>query len=88
MAVGTLVTEITVGCGNLLPMNELVFNVTQESDGGYVAVAVGESIVTQGDTWDELCYMVLDATKGYFFDSQPPDRIRLFLHVEQVLAVA
>ena len=69
-------------------MNELVFNVEQESDGGYVAVAVGESIVTQGDTWDELCYMVLDATKGYFYDSEPPARIRLFLHREQVLAVA
>ena len=69
-------------------MSELVFDVTQESDGGYVAVAVGESIVTQGDTWDELCYMVLDATKAYFFDSEPPARIRLFLHVEQVLAVA
>jgi hypothetical protein len=69
-------------------MNELLFNVTQESDGGYVAVAVGESIATQGDTWDELCYMVLDAVKGYFYDSEPPARIRLFLHVEHVLAVA
>ena len=69
-------------------MRELTFNVTQESDGGYVAVAVGESIATQGDTWDELCYMVLDATQAYFFDSKPPERIRLFLHVEQVLAVA
>ena len=69
-------------------MSELVFNVAQESDGGYVAVAVGESIATQGDTWDELCFMVMDATRGYFHDSKPPDRVRLFLHVEQVLAVA
>jgi hypothetical protein len=69
-------------------MSELVFNVTQEPDGGFVAVAVGESIVTQGDTWDELCYMVTDATKGYFFDSTPPQRIRLFFHKEQLLAVA
>ncbi len=69
-------------------MSELVFNVTQESDGGYVAVAVGESIATQGDTWDELCYMVLDATKGYFYDRDAPAQIRLFLHVEQVLSVA
>ncbi len=68
--------------------NELVFNVTQEPDGGYVAAAVGEGIVTQGDTWDELCYMVVDATRGYYHDSVPPTRIRLFLHVEQVLAVA
>ena len=69
-------------------MAELLFNVTQDHDGGYVAVAVGESIVTQGDTWDELCAMVLDATRGYYFDSVPPERIRLYLHVEQVLAVA
>jgi hypothetical protein len=69
-------------------MTELVFSVTQEPDGGYVAVAVGESIATQGDTWDELCYMVMDATRGYFHDATPPDRVRLFLHVEQVLAVA
>ncbi len=67
-------------------MSELLFNVTQEPDGGYVAV--GESIATQGDTWDELCQMVLDAVKGYFYDSEPPARIRLFLHIEQVLAVA
>jgi hypothetical protein len=67
-------------------MSELVFNVTQESDGGYVAVAVGESIVTQGDNWDELCYMVKDAVKGYFYDSEPPASVRLVL--EQVLAVA
>ena len=69
-------------------MRELIFNVTRETDGGYVAVAVGESIATQGDTWEELCFMVLDATQAHFFDSTPPDRIRLFLHVEQVLAVA
>jgi predicted RNase H-like HicB family nuclease len=69
-------------------MSELIFNVTQEEDGGYVAVAVGESIVTQGDTWEELCYMVTDATKGYFYDLTPPQQIRLFLHREQLLAVA
>ena len=69
-------------------MTELLFNVTQEPDGGFVAVAAGESIATQGDTWEELCYMVMDATLGYSYDSKPPDRIRLFLHVEQVLAVA
>ena len=62
-------------------MDELVFNVVQEEDGGYVATAVGESIVTQGDTWDELCEMVLDATKGYYFDSVPPSRIQLKLEL-------
>jgi predicted RNase H-like HicB family nuclease len=73
-------------------MRQLIFNVEQEEDGGYVAVAVGESIVTQGDTWDELCYMVMDATKGYFYDSEPPASIRLHLQDaksdDRLLAVA
>ena len=60
-------------------MRELVFEVTQEEDGGYCARAVGEGIFTQGDTWDELKAMALDATKGYFLDSTPPDA--LILHV-------
>ncbi len=64
-------------------MSELVFNVTQEPDGGYVAVAVSESIATQGDTWDEICYMVKDAVKGYYYDSEPPTSVRFVL--KQVL---
>lgn len=69
-------------------MRELVFHVTQEEDGGYCAAAIGESIFTQGDTWEELREMVLDATKGYFYDSQPPDQIRLELVRSEVLSVA
>ena len=69
-------------------MSELVFQVTQEEDGGYCAKAVGEGRVTQGDTWEELRRMVLDATKGYFHDSEPPSRIRLHLIRDEVLAAA
>lgn len=63
---------------------------TQDPDVGYVAEAVGESIVTQGDDWQELCAMVVDATKGYFYAADPPDTIRLIrLKTEQqILAVA
>jgi hypothetical protein len=35
-------------------MDELVFEVTQEPDGGFVAEALGASVITQADTWDEL----------------------------------
>jgi hypothetical protein len=38
----------------VIGMTELVFDVTQEADGGFVAEAWGESISTQADTWDEL----------------------------------
>ena len=69
-------------------MSELVFEVTQEEDGGYCAKAIGEGIFTQGDTWEELREMVLDATKGYFHDSQPPASIRLHLIRDEILRVA
>jgi len=60
-------------------MRELVFEITQEEDGGFSAHAIGEGVITQGDTWDELREMVLDATHGYFYDSEPPATIRLRL---------
>ncbi len=69
-------------------MSELLFEVTQEEDGGYCARAIGEGIFTQGDTWEELREMVLDATKGYFFDSEPPESIRLHLIRDEILKVA
>ena len=33
-------------------MKELIFEVTQEADGGFVAEAIGEGIFTQADSWD------------------------------------
>ncbi len=42
-------------------MHELVFDVTQEADGGFVAEALGESIFTEADTWDELRVNVREA---------------------------
>ena len=35
-------------------MSELIFEVTQESDGGYCAGCLTLDIFTQGETWDEL----------------------------------
>lgn len=64
-------------------MRELVFEVREDVDGGFHAHAVGEGIFTQGDTWDELKAMVLDATKGYFGDSRLPDVLRLHLITER-----
>jgi predicted RNase H-like HicB family nuclease len=60
-------------------MSELVFEVTQEADGGYTAECLGEDIFTQGDTWEELRRNAQEAVRGHFFDSTPPDAIRLHL---------
>ncbi|MCP4592522.1 MAG: 2-phospho-L-lactate guanylyltransferase, partial [bacterium] len=35
-------------------MDELIFEVTQEADGGFVAECLTESIFTQADSWDQL----------------------------------
>jgi predicted RNase H-like HicB family nuclease len=69
------------------PADELVFKVIQEADGGYVAQCLTESIVTQGDTWDELKEMVKDAVEGYFFDAPKPRSIRLHLVRDEVLSL-
>ena len=70
-------------------MNELVFEVTQEEDGGYCAECLSENIFTQGDTWDAMRQNVQEAVRAYFFD-QPaaPRRIRLHLVRDEVLASA
>jgi predicted RNase H-like HicB family nuclease len=49
-------------------MNELVFTVTQEADGGFVAEALGESIITQADSWEELRSNVREAVTAFYFD--------------------
>ena len=65
--------------------SELVFEVTEEADGGFVAECLTESIVTQGDSWDELRANVKDAVEGYFFDGEKPQAIRLHLVHDEVL---
>lgn len=67
---------------------ELVFAITQEPDGGFVAECLSHDIVTQADTWDELRKNVAEATSAYFFDQPKPSRIRLHFVRDEVLAVA
>lgn len=67
-------------------MNELVFEVTQEPDGGFVAEALGESIVTEAHTWEELRANVREAVTAFYFDRPAPARLRLHLVRDEVLA--
>ena len=69
-------------------MNEIVFQVTQENDGGFVAECLSEDIFTQGDTWEELRRNVQEAVSAYFFDRPKPGAIRLHLVRDEVLATA
>jgi len=67
-------------------VTEIVFAVTQEADGGFVAEALGESIITQADTWDELRVHVREAVTAFYFDRPAPTRVRLHLVRDEVLA--
>ena len=70
-------------------MNELVFELTQEEDGGFCAECLSENIFTQGDDWDAVRRNVQEAVRAYYFD-QPhaPKRIRLRLVRDELLASA
>ena len=70
-------------------MSELVFEVTQEADGGFCAECLSENIFTQGDTWEALRQHVQEAVRGFHFDQpQSAWRIRLHLVRDEVLAGA
>ncbi len=68
-------------------MSELVFEVSQGADGGFVAECLTEGIFTQADNWEELRPNVKEATAAYFFDRpERPAAIRLRLICDEVLA--
>jgi hypothetical protein len=68
-------------------MNEIVFEITQEADGGFVAECLTEGIFTEADNWDELRQKVREAVAAFYFDqSKPPSAIRLHLVRDEVLA--
>ena len=66
-------------------MNELIFEVTQEGDGGFAAECLTEEIFTQADDWSALRESVREAVAAYFFDRTKPSSIRLHLVRDEVV---
>ena len=66
---------------------EIIFEVTEASEGGYDARALGHSIFTQGDDWNDLKEMVRDAVLCHFGGDTAPRVIRLRLVREDAIAV-
>lgn len=58
-------------------MKEIIFLVEDAPEGGYIARAVGESIVTQADAYEELQEMLRDAVRCHFDEGAAPSLIRL-----------
>ena len=64
---------------------ELIFEIRDAEEGGYYARALGQSIITEGDTWEELRANVKEATEAYFYDGPKPQAIRLHLVRDELL---
>ena len=67
-------------------MTEIIFLVEEDPEGGYVAQAMSESIVTQGETMEELRQMVRDAVQCHFGQADRPKLIRLHIVRDEVMA--
>jgi predicted RNase H-like HicB family nuclease len=65
---------------------EVLFNVEDADDGGYVATAPLHGIVTQADSIDELHAQVRDAVACHFDAADKPKLIRLHFVRDEVLA--
>ena len=66
---------------NTQKSNELLFEVSQENDGGFAAACLTENIYTQANTWIELRKNVVEAVKAYYFDGIVP--VTIWLHLIQ-----
>ena len=67
--------------------NIIVFEVSQEEDGGFVAECLTEDIFTQGDTWEELKANINEAVKGFYFDQPSFPDVKLRLIKDEMLIV-
>jgi hypothetical protein len=65
---------------------EVLFLVKDAAEGGYVARALGHSIYTEADTWEELKEAIRDAVRCHFDPEEQPRLIRLHAVREEVVA--
>ena len=67
--------------------NEIIFVVAESLDGGYEAKAIGHSIYTQCDEYDELPETLRDAVKCHFDEDKMPSLIRIHSVKDELIAV-
>jgi hypothetical protein len=67
-------------------MNEVIFLVEQAPEGGYVARALGFSILVEAETLDAIHAQVRDAVRCHFDEGQAPKVIRLHFARDEVIS--
>jgi hypothetical protein len=68
-------------------VKELIFEVEEAPEGGFIAHALGQSIFTEADSLSELEEQVRDAVRCHFEEGEAPRIIRLHFVREQVLSL-
>lgn len=70
-------------------MTEIIFEVqADEIDGGFIARALGHSIVSEADTWEELRASVREAVLCHFDEGAAPAVIRLHRVMDELVSVS
>jgi predicted RNase H-like HicB family nuclease len=68
-------------------MNEIIFLIEESVEGGYEARAMGHSIFTEGETYEEIKENIKEAVKCHFEEGEAPRIIRLHLVKDEVMAL-
>jgi hypothetical protein len=74
-------TQGTGGAG----VNEIIFEVEEALEGGFVARALGESIITEANDIESLHQRIRDAVNCHFDEGASPKLIRLHFVREEVI---
>ena len=75
--------------GKIMKLQEMIFMVEEDPEGGYNAKALGESIFTQGETLDELKLNIKEALTCHFDnENEIPGLIRLHIVKEELVEYA
>lgn len=66
---------------------EIIFIVEESDEGGYIAHALGYSIFTEAESFEELKYNIRDAVECHFEKNNMPPIIRLHMVKDEVMAI-
>ena len=68
-------------------MKEIFFLIEETEEGGHIESAIGQSIITEADTLEELKANIREATMCHFDDSQAPQIAHLHFVKDEVLSL-
>lgn len=68
-------------------MKEIIFLIEESEEGGYEARAMGYSIFTEGETYEEVKANIKEAVKCHFEQGNIPSIIRLHFVKDEVMVI-